>query len=237
MLLTLGAGPPSAGGAFSPAQLANLTTSLGSVAESRAAGLLFQDPGKTTLAVADGDLVRVAVCPYTGVNQIAPSALARMRLTDYSNGKWALVGDGTQTYLGSASNFTLGGSGLAAAYTPALFTNFDGLLSGDGLDAGNDLLLTGTNGAAVWFQAPVSLYRLNGVAYTAGNELAPVNDVAGTITLNRTTTHNSAWRFGQDRANAGRNWEGPIFGIINVSAAMSAGDITLLETWLRGLIP
>lgn len=221
---------------WSPAQLPGITTSLGSIAEARTYGRLWQNTGKTTPAVADGDPVRVASCPYTGIDWVAPSDAARPILTDMGSDTWALVGDGAQTVLVAADSFDLLQSGITAAYTPATFTNFDGLLSGNAA-TGDDLLLTGNNGSGAWFgTGTISAYRLNGVGQSEPYP-APVNDVPGVIVVTRSALADLTWQVGQDRTNSGRNWEGPIFAVVNVSSALSGGDLALLEAWLDSTIP
>lgn len=90
-LLLTGTGPP--GTAWNPGQLSGLMATL-LPAESLAAGMLWQNTAKTTPATADGDPVRVAVCPYTGVEFTAQSDAARPLLYDEGGGKWSLSYDG-----------------------------------------------------------------------------------------------------------------------------------------------
>lgn len=82
---------------FTPGSLTGLAATV-LPAESLAAGLLWQDTAKTIAATADGDPVRVAVCPYTAVEFTAPSDAARPLLWDETAGKWGLFNDGVDDY-------------------------------------------------------------------------------------------------------------------------------------------
>lgn len=86
--------------AWNPSRLTGLAVTL-LPAESRSRGLLWQNTAETVPAVADGDPVRVAVCPYTGVKFTAPSDAARPLLWDEGGGKWSLSFDGVDDYLSS----------------------------------------------------------------------------------------------------------------------------------------
>jgi hypothetical protein len=88
--------------------------SIPTVMQSRAGSYLWQDAGKTILATADGDPVRVWKCIYTGTEWTAPSDAARMILTDIGGGKWGLTSDGVNDgYLADASVTLSGNSTLA----------------------------------------------------------------------------------------------------------------------------
>ena len=64
------------GAAWSPASLTGLAPTL-LPALSRTQGKLWQDSAKTVPATAAGDPVRVATCPFLGVDYTAPSDAAR----------------------------------------------------------------------------------------------------------------------------------------------------------------
>jgi len=78
---------------WSPGDLPGLQPSL-QVALSLSQGGLWQDAGKTVPATEDGDPVRVATCPWTGQDYVAPSDSARPLLWDEGGGKWSLFFDG-----------------------------------------------------------------------------------------------------------------------------------------------
>jgi hypothetical protein len=65
---------------------------------SRSRGLLYQDAGKTTLATADGDPVRVATCPFTGADVVSPSDAARATLKQVG-GRWCLRFNGSSQWM------------------------------------------------------------------------------------------------------------------------------------------
>lgn len=94
--LGLGMGTTS-GGVWTPAKLTGFNSSV-LVALSRGQGKLWQNSGKTTPAVADGDPVRVATCPYAGVDFTAPSDAARPTLRN-SGAFWWLAFDGVDDVL------------------------------------------------------------------------------------------------------------------------------------------
>lgn len=120
-------------GDWNPGDLAGLAATI-LPAESRAAGLLWQNTAKTVPATADGDPVRVAVCPYTAVEFTAPSDAARPLLWDEGGGKWSLSFDGVDdnlTYTGSAGNPSASGLsvlwwGQSAINTVLPFSRFGG---------------------------------------------------------------------------------------------------------------
>lgn len=108
-MLLLGVGSD----AWTPARLSGLAPSL-SVALQRSRGLLWQDTGKTVVAVAATDPVRVATCPWTGVDYTAPSDAARPLLYDEGSGKWSLSFDGVDDRMTAS-----GGPTSATARTSA----------------------------------------------------------------------------------------------------------------------
>lgn len=111
----LGAGPPSAASAapatFSPADIPGLLSAV-VVSVSRAAGLLFQDAAKTTPATAQNDPVRVATCPYTATDWVAPSDAARPLLQTDGTHWWALHDGSNDGLLGPVAATLSGASSL-----------------------------------------------------------------------------------------------------------------------------
>lgn len=88
-LLLVNLGPP--GALWSPSQLPGIQPSL-QVALSRAKGKLWQDAAKTVPAVANGDPVYVATCPFTGKDfTAANTSTARPLLHDEGSGHWSLA--------------------------------------------------------------------------------------------------------------------------------------------------
>jgi len=100
----LGGGMAAQSVDWNPGDLTGLAITL-LPAESLAAGLLWQNTAETVPAVADGDPVRVAVCPYTGVKFTAPSDAARPLLWEEGSGKWSLAFDGIDDYMLSSDAF------------------------------------------------------------------------------------------------------------------------------------
>lgn len=138
------------GGAWNPGDLAGLAATL-LPAESRSRGLLWQNTAKTVPATADGDPVRVAVCPYTAVEFTAPSDAARPLLWDEGGGKWSLFHDGVDDGLAMPSNIAL--------------TNFEVWISGF-RPTGSCILLVGPTGTAF------PQFLINSTA----NRLSAIND-------------------------------------------------------------
>lgn len=79
--------------AFTPASLTNLVVAL-DVTLARSQGKLWQDAGKTVPAAANGDLVRIAACPYTGL-EFSTTDASRPALFDEGGGKWSLQFNGS----------------------------------------------------------------------------------------------------------------------------------------------
>lgn len=101
--------------AWTPASLTGLAATL-LPAESRSRGLLWQNTAKTMPATADGDPVRVAICPYTAVEFTAPSDSARPLLYDESGGLWSLEFDGVDDYLEAGNLSALFSAAGSASY-------------------------------------------------------------------------------------------------------------------------
>lgn len=85
------------GAPFVPSSLPGLFAAP-SVAQARTQGDLWQDASKTTPAVADGDPVRVVVCPFTAVEFTAPTDAQRPLLKQVGS-LWYLLFDGTDDFL------------------------------------------------------------------------------------------------------------------------------------------
>ncbi len=97
-------------GAWTPASLPGFVISL-LPSLSRSQGKLWQDSGKTVAATADGHPVRVATCPYSGLDWTASSDAARPLLWDEGGDKWSLSFDGVDDIVNA-------GAGPAAAVNP-----------------------------------------------------------------------------------------------------------------------
>lgn len=101
---------------WNPGDLTGLAATL-LPAESLAGGLLWQNTAKTVPATADGDPVRVAVCPYTAVEFTAPSDAARPLLWDEGGGLWSLAFDGVDDYLSASVSWTGTSGSLGVRFT------------------------------------------------------------------------------------------------------------------------
>jgi hypothetical protein len=161
----------SAAAPWTPANLSGLAPSL-SVAMQRSSGLLWQNTAKTIPAVADTDPVRVATCPWTGVDYTAPSDAARPLLWDLGSGKWGLKGDGVDDILATTV------LAVTTGYTVSL-----GIAS---VQSGNNFVFNNgseANGFGYWIQGGVRNVNYNGVATLTGGSLSAVKEI---VTFGRT---------------------------------------------------
>ena len=236
--------------AFSPSHLAGLAPCV-LPALSRSMGRLWQDALKTVPAVADGDLVRVATCPFTGADYIAPSDAARPTLKDAGGGKWYLEGDGVNdvltcgTFYGASGDFS--GSFGAAVASPANSLSEIGAFG------------TVLGGFGLYFSAGVPK-----VAYGGGNNVEfgtyDTSDQRFIVTkspgnINATT---ALWKNGASVAMGAASsgtpnltaaalscpsipgldyYAGRIYGYVPVAATLTAAQVALLDAYLRGLMP
>lgn len=170
--------------AWNPSRLTGLAATL-LPALSRSSGLLWQNTAKTTPSTADGDPVRVAVCPFTAVEFTAPSDAARPLLWDEGSGKWSLSFDGVDDQL-QLSPRNIG----AGSFT--ISTRFRATSVGQIYTESNTGLVT-----------PFVFYQQNSTTVTgnfrndAGTELA-----SGVFTL---TSARDAWQTGFFR-RTGNSW-------------------------------
>ncbi len=225
---------------FSPGTLTGIAPSL-DIALQRSSGLLWQDAGKTVPAVADTDPIRVATCPWTGIDYVAASDAQRPLLTS-SGGKWGLTFDGTDdsltadfgsalsqpVTLGFSSNSTTGqyycdGSAGRIAFGTVIVSGSGdhGIYAGVGFEAAGT---TAPTGNAVWLayaNGASSVIRRDGVQVGAGNSGS--NGLGQLVHVGR--AQNSTGFYG-----------GIIYGFIPATST-SAGDRTNLETYLAALHP
>lgn len=111
-LLLTGAGPSSP---WFPSTVSGYVNSPYSFAELRATGNLWQNAAKTTPAVADGDLVRVAtVAP--GVDWTAPADANRPTLKNTAGSRWALRFGNTHTLASPTGTAGSGSTGLTVCW-------------------------------------------------------------------------------------------------------------------------
>jgi hypothetical protein len=252
-LMLTGAGAAGALG-FTPASLSGLAVTL-LPAQQRSAGLLWQNTAKTVAATADGDPVRVAVCPYTALEFTAPSDTARPLLWDEGGGKWSLAFDGVDDYLVAAH-------AAALDLTPSMTIGARLLMSAP--VAGDHGIATkdpsaGGGGYGIRYQSASALLRLVRNATTSGvfsgttlptgswrtglawydsganSESAQVvGGAAGTAAAaGATTTNTDAVWVGRWRT-AGGYWPGRMAGVV-LAASTSAADRAYLTSFLNAL--
>lgn len=235
MSLTLTrAGKAGTGPAFNPNNVSGLIAAV-QPALSRSQSKLWQDSGKTIPATANGDPVRVAVCPYTSLEFTAPSDAARPALFDEGSGKWSLSFDGVDDVLILTTAATLWTVWTGARYSGAIFAGFNGLFTGD---IGATEWLIGDSGTTNFFAtiSSLSYFRRNGTESVSPPYLGPMSGVPAVIALGKSAgTTVSELRLGQDRNIANRFWSGRVAGAAAYSAAVSAPNRTSLDSFFTAL--
>lgn len=221
------------GGAWSPGRLPGKADSL-SVAALRSAGKLFQDAGKTTRALADGDPVHVMSAEIDWTS----SGTGDPVLHTDGSGHWWVTFDGvgnkvtasrtlTQPFAAWASIQRVGGSNCRVMDSAgrALF----------GGNAGNYEFFAGTtvlNAAGFDNAARVLGATFNGASSILYNDNAAVISgsnpgaagTSGTITLG-------------DDGSGGAFSNFKLFGLVTTSTVPSASDRALLFAYLKALHP
>lgn len=228
--------------AWNPSRLTGLAATL-LPALSLAQGKLWQNTAKTTPATADGDPVRVAVCPFTAVEFTAPSDAARPLLWDEGGGKWSLSYDGvddtlTRAALGQTTSFILASRSRAAA-TAAFQMVLSSIASaiewelrynqtvGAGQLAFDSSSVTGVAANAVYTTmlayrdgGPNGFFRQDGV--DRGSAVMPAREGTGAV-------------FVGSRGGSSSRLGGRVAGAVWTTNAGSSADRSSLETYLGAL--
>lgn len=236
---------------WNPGDLTGLAATI-VVSEQRAGGKLWQNTAKTTPATADGDPVRVAVCPYTAVEWTAVSDAARPLLWDEGGGKWSLSFDGVDDYLVATipalTNCTLAGRIVAVtngnasgrivmfASSPDTFEiaacliQFVGTCDSNRRD-GSFRTATYT-GAIPSYPATVTLLGNDKTITRRDNGVQVGTGTNGSIAMTGITTRVSAGAspFGGSNYAATR-----IAGLVLCSTALTGDDLTDMETFLGAI--
>lgn len=229
------------GSRWTPAQLSGLVATV-SPALSRSSGRLWQNTAKTVPAVADGDPVRVAVCPFTSVEFTAPTDSARPLLWDEGGGKWSFWMDGIDDVLTAGTSHTWVSqshgvyarvrTGNLAEYSPVLITN-----QGVG---GWRMVVRVPSGPWGTFrqfvEVPAGSSLMTDVWYTLGMN-------GGTFRRGGTNDGTYPDSFGRDSVGTlvQVGWDGFRFysgrnaGSVITSSSLSTANQTLVETYLGGL--
>lgn len=232
--------------AWNPSRLTGLAVTL-LPAESRSRGLLWQNTAKTTPATADGDPVRVAVCPFTAVEFTAPSDAARPLLWDEGGGKWSMFFDGVDdifigSSLASGSAWTTAGRYLVAAQSREV-ASLNTASTNDGWRIGWTLTPTVqlTYGGVASYGSPLtyptsSAFTRTDLIASGGNWTRRVN---GSGSATATGTIN--WS-GTPRPSVGGHsglftsvTSGRVPGFTLYTGTLSIDDVLLLETYLGAL--
>lgn len=229
--------------AWNPSRLTGLAATL-LPALSRSSGLLWQNTAKTTPATADGDPVRVAVCPFTAVEFTAPSDAARPLLWDEGSGKWSLSFDGVDDRLVWASAF-------ATPYTlaaRAAYTTLSRKGVFDCVTPPNRLWYRETGGLLTLFDAAAGVFAtsysptVNGwftlrTQHSGSTGTATVN---GAVVLGATAWTGTALggvTVGDALGGAGFALSGRVAGVVAASSSVVGIDATNLDTYLTALSP
>lgn len=232
---------------FSPGDLPGLAPSI-SVAYQLQLGLLWQNAGKTIPAVADGDPVRVATCPWTGEDYTAPSDAARPLLYDQGGGTWSLRGDGVDDVLVYAA--------FAEATPVDVWGAFDwrdvgGIHFLFGLNTGTDGVraygCTGTNlgessaktGGSFFTWTPATGPRRWGFSYN-GASSAVYQDGASIATgTTDSVTCQGLTVFGVTDGGGGYTYPADldVYALIPAAGPISASSRTALDAYLTALLP
>jgi hypothetical protein len=239
MRLGLGLGTGLAlGGAWTPAKATGFNSGV-FVALSREQGKLWQDSGKTTAAVADGDLVRVATCPFSGVDFTAPSDATRPTLRNSGN-YWWLEYDGTDDTFGR----TVALNQPYWAYAVGLVLAASGtLFDGQTVNAGY-CVRNGADPTTFGIRAGVTLNSSNTVTaantVVAGgifNGASSVIDLMGTYTTgNAGTTNLTAVTVGA-RAGSPANRSNRLYAYCCGTGVMPVAERDLLRAYLAARAP
>lgn len=233
--------------AFVPSDPPGYVSASHDVAALRAAGSLWQNPGKTTPAVAAADPVRVGVAA-SGVEWSAASDAASPALTN-SGQKWWIQGDGvndlftytgtlgvvdsagyalglvaaTPNWAGGSQNFTLRLRDNSTGNLFVVYTQTTGALT----VSVNDSTVTAQAGINTsWFTL---LYRRSGTGYSLSvNGGAP-------ITGNVATTARSANYIETVGANGVPR--GAVAGLFLYTSDLSTENATALQTYMTAIKP
>ena len=190
---------------WNPGDLAGLAATI-VVAEQRSAGLLWQNTAKTIAATADGDPVRVAVCPYTAVEFTAPSDAARPLLYDETGGKWSLSFDGVDDQLRTTTSPAYAQpcavatvhstAGVSFKYLYSSLADFGvALYRGGGGGSANWTPYAGSSGSAYAAAAAGAVCRLTTV-YSGASTQRYVDGVANGAPSNAGTNNGSGLMVG-----------------------------------------
>ena len=221
---------------WTPAKLSTVAPSL-DIALARSRNLLFQDVGKTTLATANGDLVYVQTCPYTGYDWVAPSAGQRPTLTNISGSKWGLTCDlatggltgPTQSAQASACTFSLRASETAATGTQRIIQD----------TTTNALICPRRTSLSAFAQGTIFGGQLttdaNAHTTTMIKASAGANWALWFDTVSQSVTAN-AFQFGRLALARGgiqaEGFAGIVSAFITASSALSTSNRSLLETYV-----
>ena len=233
---------------WSPGDLPGLQPSL-QVALSLSQGGLWQDAGKTVPATEDGDPVRVATCPWTGEDYVAPSDSARPLLWDDGGGKWSLALDGADDQMVCASAWPAAAMScvlrvLTDAGTAPWPVLIGGAVSGTlGLAVAAGTLYVFNQGVAGAVLSPAVDFSSDAyhtaswwsaVGGSAGDITARVDGGAtGTATPPAAPATGAAVRFGRD-GDSGAFVSGRYAGFA-LYAADHSSDLALLEPYFTAL--
>lgn len=225
--------PGNGGAAWTPAALAGFVAAL---LPGRA--VLWQDAGKTTRAAADGDPVRVAVCPYSGAEWTAPSDATRPLLYSEGGGLWSLSFDGADdTLAATVPSTSVRTAAFAVSYGPANWVGYPtglsftpstnyALMGGDTGDNGTSNALystSGWSGTVLPWIAGVQTRTFRPAATPKVVVFSQTTSIADSTTILHCSIR---------RSEGGRWWPGRFRSLVVTAAELSAAERALLEAFL-----
>lgn len=222
------------GGGWSPAKLGSLgITILPKVAIAQAK--LFKDTGKTQLATANGDAVRVQTCPFTGVDV---TFTAGWTLNVSGSDVWIEPSSANATFnlAFNRRDFSAGFS-LRPAASAAQRILLDSTSSGFAYQENSGVWL-GYDGSAI----PNSSIQLaRSIDTVCGVESGATNIVFRQFTDTSSVTAIAAGSgtsmiLAQYRAG-GFNWAGRLYGMIVCTSTLTGDDLTARDAYLQSLWP
>lgn len=220
--------------AWSPADLPGLAVTL-LPSQSRLAGNLWQNAAKTVPATADGDPVRVAICPYTALEFTAPSDAARPLLFDEGGGKWSLSFDGVDDRMAYAGTIFATATWMVRSRSSAV-----GGIAGafSCLEYYNNAALESTSSASIGSttdQSSAAEYRTHGVTWTQGGSYRfrrngadnGTGSAGGAVVIQNTTSVGGGLAHGFE--------SGRFAGVLLYVPVYTGSDLSSIESHLDAL--
>jgi hypothetical protein len=206
---------------------------------SRQQGLLWQDSGKTTAATTDGHPVRVATCPFTGKDWVAPTNGQRPTLR-VSGGVWYLefTHAALAAMLGPSEADLTGAATISLRAAETVSTGGRRILQSNDINAVYSHRRS--DGFAFFIGSLVAAgpFASDSNPHTAtwqrgsGNWSLRVDGTSKTVNANST-----AWRrvgVGAGGSQTVESFDGRLYGLGLVAASVDDATRALIESYLEG---